>query len=78
MEGLETFGKETTEGGESAEENGDCRHCFAEGLKTEAPSVDFVEETEEEDCKDREENLVRNGHGEVLSEVDGSPMQLET
>ena len=43
----------------------------------EAPSVDFVEETEE-DCKDREENLVRNGHGEVLSEVDGSPMQLET
>ena len=56
MEGLETFGKETTEGGESAEQNGDCRHCFAQGLKTEAPSVDFVEETEEEDCKDREEN----------------------
>jgi len=78
MEGLETFGKETTEGVESADEDGDCGHCFAEGLKTEAPSVDFVEETEKEDCKDRQEDLVRKGHGEVLSEVDGSPMKLET
>lgn len=78
MEGLETFGKETTEGGESAEEDGDCGYCFAESLKTEAPFVDFVEETEDEDCKDREEDLVRKGHGEVLSEVDGSPMKLET
>jgi hypothetical protein len=52
VECLETFGEEATEGGEGAEEDRDCGHCLAEGIEAAAPFVDFMEETEEEDCKD--------------------------
>ena len=52
VEGLETFGEEATERGEGPEEDGDCGHCFAKSMETDAPFVDFVEETEEKDCKD--------------------------
>lgn len=59
-EGLEGFREETTEGGEGGDEDRDGRHAIpAEGMETELPFVEFVEEAQTEDNQKGKEDLVR-------------------